>query len=67
MINKTDLAPHVGADLEVMARDAKLMRSDRPLLFTNLKRGIGLPDVVSWIQRDLLYEERGIGSLDNIR
>jgi hypothetical protein len=61
VINKTDLAPHVGADLDLMARDANLLRSDRPFLFTNLKRGIGLPDVVSWIQRDLLYEERGIG------
>jgi urease accessory protein len=60
VINKTDLAPHVGADLDVMARDAKLMRGDRPFLFTNLKRGIGLPDVVSWIQRDVLYEELGI-------
>jgi len=60
VINKIDLAPHVGADLDVMARDAKQMRGDRPFLFTNLKRGTGLPDVVSWIQRDLLYEERGI-------
>jgi urease accessory protein len=63
VINKTDLAPHVGADLDVMARDAKLMRGDRPFLFTNLKRAEGLPDVVSWIQRELLYEDRGIGSL----
>jgi len=61
VINKTDLAPHVGADLDVMARDAKLMRGDRPFLFTNLKRAEGLPDVVSWIQRELLYEDRGIG------
>ena len=56
VINKTDLAPHVGADLDVMARDAKLMRGERRFLFTNLKRGDGLPDVVSWIQRELLYE-----------
>ena len=41
VINKTDLAPHVGADLDVMARDAKLMRGDRPFLFTNLKRADG--------------------------
>jgi len=61
VINKTDLAPHVGADLDVMARDAKLMRGDRPFLFTNLKRAEGLPDVVAWIQRELLYEDRGIG------
>jgi len=61
VINKTDLAPHVGADLDVMARDAKLMRGDRPFLFTNLKRAEGLADVVRWIQRELLYEDRGIG------
>ena len=61
VINKTDLAPHVGADLDVMARDAKLMRGDRPFLFTNLKQRTGLPDVVAWIQRELLYEDRGIG------
>ena len=57
VINKTDLAPHVGADLDVMARDAKLMRGDRPFLFTNLKRAEGLLDVVQWIQRELLYED----------
>ena len=56
VINKTDLAPHVGADLDVMARDAKLMRGERPFLFTNLKRGDGLPEVVAWIRRELLYE-----------
>jgi len=61
VINKTDLAPHVGADLDVMARDAKLMRGDRPFLFTNLKRAEGLPDIVQWIQRELLYEDRVIG------
>src|SRR3954469_10439639 len=56
VINKTDLAPHVGADLDVMARDAKLMRNDRPFLFTNLKTRDGLGDIVRWIQQDLLYE-----------
>jgi urease accessory protein len=59
LINKTDLAPHVGADLDVMARDAKKMRGDRPFLFTNLKRGDGLRDVIAWIQRELLYEAAG--------
>ena len=43
---------------DVMARDAKLMRGDRPLLFTNLKRAEGLPDVVAWIQRELLYGDQ---------
>jgi urease accessory protein len=56
VINKTDLAPHVGADLDVMARDSKTMRGDRPFVFTNLKIGAGLPDVISWIRRELLYE-----------
>ena len=61
VINKIDLAPHVGADLDVMARDSKLMRGDRPFCFTNLKSGKGLEEVVAWIQRDLLYEYRVIG------
>ncbi len=56
VINKIDLAPHVGASLEVMARDAKRMRGDRPFVFTDLKHGDGLQDVIRWIQRDLLYE-----------
>ena len=56
MINKIDLAPYVGASLDVMARDSKTMRGERPFVFTNLKSGQGLQDVVGWIQRDLLYE-----------
>ena len=56
VINKIDLAPHVGASLEVMARDARTMRGERPFVFTNIKRGDGLQDVIAWIQRDVLYE-----------
>src|SRR6187431_1302393 len=56
VINKTDLAPHVGADLGVMERDSKTMRGDRPFVFTNLKTGAGLPEVISWIRRDVLFE-----------
>jgi len=56
VINKIDLAPYVGADLEIMARDSKTMRGDRPFIFTNLKTGAGVPDVIAWIRRELLYE-----------
>jgi len=56
VINKIDLAPHVGADLGVMARDARTMRGERPFLFANMKSGDGLQDVITWIRRDLLYE-----------
>jgi len=57
VINKIDLAPHVGASLDVMARDARRMRGDRPFVFTNLKSGAGLEEVVTWIRRQLLYED----------
>ncbi|MBF0265468.1 MAG: urease accessory protein UreG [Gammaproteobacteria bacterium] len=49
VINKTDLAPYVGASLEVMDRDAKLMRQDRPFIFTNLKKKDGLTKVIDFI------------------
>jgi urease accessory protein len=56
VINKIDLAPHVGASLEVMARDAKAVRGDRPFIFSNLKTGEGLESIVSWIQRELFFD-----------
>ncbi len=49
VINKTDLAPYVGASLDVMARDSKTMRGDRPFVFTNLKAQDGLEAVVSFL------------------
>jgi urease accessory protein len=49
IINKIDLAPHVGASLEVMERDARKMRKERPFIFTNLKTGEGVETVVDFI------------------
>jgi urease accessory protein len=51
VINKIDLAPHVGADLSVMDRDSKRMRGDLPFLFTNLKTGQGLDQVITWVEQ----------------
>jgi urease accessory protein len=58
IINKTDLAPHVGADLGVMAQDAKRQRGDRPFLFTNLRSGEGVAQVRDFIRAQGLLEER---------
>jgi urease accessory protein len=55
IINKTDLAPLVGADLEVMDRDAKKMREERPFIFTDLKTRKGLDDVVGWLTKEFLF------------
>ena len=57
IINKTDLAPYVGADLQVIARDAKKMRGDRPFIFTNLRGGTGVNLVVDFIRRTGLMED----------
>ena len=51
VINKIDLAPLVGASLEVMARDARKMRGDRPFLFTNLKENVGVVEIAQFIER----------------
>ena len=50
IINKTDLAPHVGADLDVMARDARQQRGSRPFIFTNLRSGDGVTAVIDFIR-----------------
>jgi urease accessory protein len=50
VINKIDLAPYVGASLEVMNRDARRMRGELPFVFTNMKTGEGLTQVVDWLQ-----------------
>ncbi|BCZ18979.1 Urease accessory protein UreG [Helicobacter sp. NHP19-012] len=57
IINKIDLAPHVGADLGVMERDSKKMRGDKPFLFTNIRSKDGLDSVISWIQKHALLED----------
>lgn len=57
VINKIDLAPLVGADLRVMERDARAQRGDRPFVFTNLKTGEGLEQVIRWIREEVLFEE----------
>jgi urease accessory protein len=56
VINKIDLAPYVGASLEVMERDARRVRGEKPFVFTNLKDGTGADAVVQWIRRELLFE-----------
>jgi urease accessory protein len=50
VINKTDLAPYVGASLEVMERDARKMRGERPFLFTSLRDGAGVPELTAWVR-----------------
>jgi urease accessory protein len=56
VINKTDLAPHVGASLEVMDRDSRLMRGDKPFVFTNCKTGEGIRALVDLIRENVLFD-----------
>jgi urease accessory protein len=56
IINKTDLAPHVGASLEVMDSDSRLMRRGKPHVFTNCKTGQGIPAVVQLIRENILFD-----------
>ncbi len=56
IINKIDLAPMVGASLEVMDRDARRMRGERPFIFTNLKTNQGLEEIVSFIEKQGLMQ-----------
>jgi urease accessory protein len=56
VINKTDLAPHVGASLEVMRDDAARMRGDRPFVFSNLRSGSGVAEIVAFIKHEGLLD-----------
>jgi len=63
VINKIDLAPYVGASLEVMDRDARKMRLERPFVFTNLKTGQGLPEIERFIEsQGMLASRATVGS-----
>lgn len=56
VINKTDLAPHVGASLEVMERDSRTMRGDKPFVFTNCKTGEGIDRLVHLVREGILFD-----------
>jgi urease accessory protein len=58
IINKIDLAPYVGASLEVMDRDARKMRGDRPFVFSNLKTGQSLDDIVRFIETEGMLKKK---------
>ena len=58
IINKIDLAPLVGADLNVMDRDAKVQRGERPFLFCDLKREHNLDAVVAWLEHEVLFAQK---------
>jgi len=62
IINKIDLAPYVGASLEVMDRDARKMRADRPFLFSNLKTGHGLEDIVRFIETQGMLKAKPVSA-----
>ena len=56
VINKIDLAPHVNASLDVMEEDSRLMRGDKPFIFTNCMTGEGIPAVISALRHDVLFD-----------
>jgi len=58
VINKIDLAPYVGASLDVMDRDARKMRGDRPFLFTNLRGGVGVAELTAWVRGQMAAPDR---------
>ncbi len=66
IINKIDLAPLVGADLDVMDRDARKMRGDKPFIFTNLKDETGVEEVIEFIRYAGLVQDRAEASEQNL-
>jgi urease accessory protein len=58
VINKIDLAPYVGASLEVMRRDARKMRDERPFIFSDLKAGVGVEEIADWVRAQLAQPRR---------
>lgn len=67
VINKIDLADHVGANLDVMARDAKKMRGDKPFVFTNLHTGEGVQEVIDFIIKQGLLDEAKKATISNLK
>ncbi len=63
LINKTSLAPYVGADLEVMARDSTSMRKGKPFLFCDLKSGQGREALLEWLRKEVIFVE-GVNTRD---
>ena len=59
VINKMDLAPYVGANLDVMASDTRKLRGNKPFIFTNLKEDVGLEEIIDWIKKNVLLEGLG--------
>lgn len=57
VINKIDLAPLVGADLDVMARDSKKMRGEKPFVFTNIRTGEGIDQVIAFLERNVFFSD----------
>jgi urease accessory protein len=67
VINKIDLAPHVGADLSIMKRDAEKMRSEKPYVFVNCQTGEGIEDVAENIIQSILFDKKPIVKKDKSR
>ena len=66
IINKIDLAPYVGADLDVMDRDSKRMRGSKPYYFTDMRHGVGLDKVIAWIEQNVLLLDHSPANSENL-